>query len=45
MDNGTEFADFDGLKRSQRNKKDTGMDEPLPPESFLVYKAPLKRFA
>jgi IS30 family transposase len=32
VDNGTEFADFDGLKRSQRNKKDTGMDEPLPPE-------------
>ena len=32
VDNGTEFADFDGLKRSQRNKKDTGMDEQLPPE-------------
>ena len=45
VDNETEFADFDGLKQSQSNKKDTGMDEQLPPEWFLMEKVPLKRFA
>lgn len=35
MDNGTESTDFDGLKRSRRNKKDTGMDEPLPPRMIF----------
>ena len=37
MDNGTEFADFDGLKRSQRNKKDTAVVEKKQRLYLLLY--------